>query len=302
MSYKKLTVITEENEYIKGRFSMDEKRFEVTFWGVRGSCPIVEPDMFEFGGNTSCVQMQLGNRLLIFDAGTGIVQLGKHLMKKKQRIDADIFITHAHWDHIQGFLFFTPAFVPGNNFTLYGERKNDWSFKDVLQGTMTYPYCPIDWNYMLADFSFVEVEDQQQFDIGDGIIIKTSNINHPDKCIGYRVDYNGKSCCYITDTEHYETIDMKIKEFVQDTDILIYDTYFTDDEYRGIVGGAPKKDWGHSTWQEAVKLALAANVKKLVLFHHSISRTDAQIREIEKIAQALHPDVIAARERTTITL
>ncbi|MTI70588.1 MAG: MBL fold metallo-hydrolase [Firmicutes bacterium] len=275
---------------------MSYNDFEVTFWGVRGSSPTFGPDMREFGGNTSCVQIQIGNRLLIFDAGTGIQTLGRNLLNRKKDIKGHIFITHTHWDHIQGLPFFRPFFHKKNTFQIYGQRKSNLSFSSVIKDIMKYPYSPIRWDNMEADLNFKEIDSEDIIDIGDGITTKSIKTDHPDDCLAYRVDYKNKSCCYITDLEHSKEIDEELKRFVKGTDILIYDSNFTDDEYYGAFDKPNKKGWGHSTWQKGVRLAKEASVGKLVLFHHKLERTDDELLSIESKAKNNYKKTVVARE------
>ncbi len=172
--------------------------FDITFWGVRGSRPVPSLETLRFGGNTACVQMVLGERLFIFDSGTGICSLAQHLLKKEAPIQGDIFITHSHWDHIQGFPFFTPAFQRGNSFVLYGERKKR-SFESIMKGIMHSPHFPIQLDEMEAKMRFVEIKEHETLDMGDGIKITTFPTHHPNGCLAYWVDYQDKFCCYLTD-------------------------------------------------------------------------------------------------------
>ncbi|MGI5911882.1 MAG: MBL fold metallo-hydrolase [Syntrophomonadaceae bacterium] len=270
--------------------------FQVIFWGVRGSIPVPGPDTLKYGGNTSCVQVQIGDRLIIFDAGSGIYKLGQQLVKSGQKLNGDIFITHTHWDHIQGFPFFAPAFVKGNYFKLYGQSKTDITFTDLMAGQMTYQHFPVSLQQMGAKFEFIELDSGTTFDLGDSIKLTTTSNNHPNGGLSYRLDYQGRSCCYITDTEHYPEIDHNLCRFALGSDLIIYDAHFTDEEYINFVG------WGHSTWQEGIKLVQAAGAKRLVLFHHANFRTDREMEIIEKNAQKCNSNYIAAREGMVIKL
>lgn len=275
--------------------------FDVTFWGVRGSRPVPGSQTIRFGGNTSCVQMQLGDRMFIFDAGTGICSLAQFLSHMEVPIKGEIFITHTHWDHIQGFPFFTPAFQEENQFILYGERKNK-SFETIIKGTMHSPHFPVQLEEMGAHIAFKEVEENSILDMGEGIQVTTFRTIHPNGCLAYRVDYQGLSCCYLTDYEHGPDWHEDTVSFVQECDLLIFDSHFTDDEYKGLVGFPDRKGWGHSTWQEGVKLAQDAQVKSLSLFHHGTHRTDDDMEEIEKRARHQFHHCFAAREGMSVSL
>ncbi len=275
---------------------MKKSDFQVTFWGVRGSLPIPGPQTVKYGGNTSCVQLQIAERLIILDAGTGIYKLGQQLMKGGNRVCGDIFITHTHWDHIQGFPFFAPAFAKNNHFNLYGPTRADIDFADLMKGQMTYQHFPVNLDSMGADIFFHELLSGDVLELGENIVVKTTHNNHPNGGLSYRFDFDNRSCCYVTDTEHFSCINDRLREFINDTDLLIYDTNYTDEEYSNFIG------WGHSTWQEGIKLAQSAGVKKLVLFHHDKERSDEDMDKIEKQAQEHFPDCVAAREGMVISL
>ncbi|WP_061215228.1 MBL fold metallo-hydrolase [Syntrophomonas wolfei] len=275
---------------------MAKRNFEVTFWGVRGSLPVPGPHTIKYGGNTSCVQVQIDQRLFILDAGTGIYHLGQHLLKSQSPISGEIFISHTHWDHIQGFPFFAPAFIKGNRFILYGQSKVNSTFADLMKGQMIYQHFPVSLEGMGARIEFHELDNGSEMDLGEQIRLRTVHTNHPNGSLAYRLDYDGRSCCYITDTEHYSCVDPHLKAFCEETDLMIYDSNYTDEEYPRFLG------YGHSTWQEGIKLAQAAGAKKLVLFHHDKARSDEEMEKIEKEAQRCFPNCIAAREGLVIAL
>lgn len=276
--------------------------FQVSFWGVRGSLPVPGPDTVHYGGNTSCVQVQIGDRLFILDAGTGIYKLGQFLINKSPLVNGDIFITHTHWDHIQGFPFFAPAFIAGNHFTLHGQSKVNQTFADLMKGQMMYEHFPVNLDQMGATIEFEELRDGVCLDLHDNITVKTIENNHPGGCLSYRFDYGGLSCCYITDTEHYPEPDNRLINFASGADLVIYDSNFTDEEYTGTDKMSSRAGWGHSTWQEGIKLARNAQSKKLILFHHANYRNDYDMRKIELEAQRHYPNLLAAREGMTINL
>ncbi len=277
---------------------------DVRFWGVRGSIPTPGPTTVEIGGNTSCVEVRAGGRLLIFDGGTGLRNLGNSLLKQMP-IEAWIFFSHVHWDHIQGFPFFTPAFVRGNTFHLHGGRKVSGTLESALAGQMENPSFPVHLTEMGAKMTFNDLYEGEVMEIpalsGAGTIkISNARGNHPDGVLAYRVDFGGKSIMYATDTEHYAVIDPKLKRLATGCDLLIYDSQYTPEEYAGEGFGMPKLGWGHSTFEEAVKLAKAANVKQLILYHHDPGQDDAAVREKEKRAMAMFPNCMAAYEGLTV--
>ena len=277
---------------------------DVRFWGVRGSIPTPGPATVEIGGNTSCVEVRAGGRLLIFDGGTGLRNLGNSLLKQMP-IEAWIFFSHVHWDHIQGFPFFTPAFVRGNTFHLHGGRKVSGTLESALAGQMENPSFPVHLTEMGAKMTFNDLYEGEVMEIpanggGGKVVITNARGNHPDGVLAYRVDFGGKSIMYATDTEHYAVIDPKLSKLAQGCDLLIYDAQYTPEEYTGDGGGLPKLGWGHSTFVEAVKLAKHAGVKQLVLYHHDPAQDDASVREKERRARELFPNCQAAFEGLSI--
>jgi len=279
---------------------MPDKKFMVTFWGVRGSLPVPGLNTIKYGGNTSCVQIQIGERLFIMDAGTGIHSLGQALVKKGKPIHGDIFITHTHWDHIQGFPFFTPAFIKGNQFNLYGQSKVNLNFGDLMRGQMMYEHFPVSLEQMGASIEMHELQSGMEIDLGDDITVQTMDSNHPGGCLCYRLNHAGRSCCYMSDTEHYPELDQKTVDFISGADVVIYDATYTNDEYYGLGGQSPLIGYGHSTWQEGVKLMQAGGAKKLILFHHANFHTDADMDFIEREARENYSNLIAAREGMVI--
>jgi len=278
----------------------------ITFWGVRGSIPAPGPHTVEIGGNTSCVEVRAGKTILIFDGGTGLRMLGKQLLKEMP-LTAHLFFSHVHWDHIQGFPFFDPAFVAGNTIHLYGGNNVSRTLEETLAGQMDHPSFPVHLSAMGASMTFHDMVDGQVIELGDGnggnIRITTAPGNHPNGVRAFRTDYAGKSVMYATDTEHYAEIDKNLLGLAKNVDVLIYDSQYTPEEYAGTAGtGAPKIGWGHSTFAEAAKLAIAANAKQLVLYHHDPMQPDAAVREKERRARELFPAAIAAYEGLVIDL
>lgn len=276
---------------------------KVSFWGVRGSKPTPGKSTIQFGGNTSCVQIEAGDKNLIFDAGTGIAELGNKMMMVKGKKEGDIFFSHLHWDHIQGLPFFIPLYCPGNQFRLYGEDKKKIKFQEVINKQMNSPYFPVTMGMMKADYEFMNIKPNQVIDLGEDIIIKTFEVNHPNGCLSYKVEKADSSVVYSTDTEPMKGQRRKdFLEFIRGTDVLIYDTHFTDAEYFGTGGYENKIGWGHSTWEEGTRISKEADIGYLILFHHKESRSDKEQREIELSAQKEFKNTIAAKEGMVITI
>jgi phosphoribosyl 1,2-cyclic phosphodiesterase len=271
-----------------------ENQFTVQFWGVRGSIPCPGPHTVRYGGNTPCVAMQVGGKRLIFDCGTGVHVLGQSLLPQMP-VEGHIFFTHSHWDHMQGFPFFTPAFIKGNKFNIYGAIAPDGStIEQRLNDQMLHPNFPVPLQIMQASLNFYTVKAGQPIHIED-ITIETAHLNHPGEAVGYRVNWRGGAAVYVTDTEHFtDRLDENVLWLSRNADILIYDSTYTDDEYYSTK--SPKIGWGHSTWQEAVKIAQAANVKTLVIYHHDPSHNDDFLDNVGKQASEKFPGAIMARE------
>lgn len=246
--------------------------FWFRFWGVRGSIATPGAHTVRHGGNTPCIEVHVGGRLVILDGGTGLRALGQSLVAAGAPVDADLFLTHLHWDHIQGIPFFTPAFIGGNRFRIYGERKGQSSLRAVLEGQMTDPNFPVPLSVMASELDINEICAGDSVDVGDGVMVYTAPMNHPNGCLGIRVECGGKTLVYATDTEHDTAtgqLDANVIKLAQDADVLIYDSMYTEEELR-----AGKIGWGHSTFEEAIRIAHAANVGKLLFFHHDPARSD----------------------------
>jgi phosphoribosyl 1,2-cyclic phosphodiesterase len=275
---------------------------QTTFWGVRGSIPTPGPATTVFGGNTSCVEIRANRAILIFDGGTGLRLLGKKLLKEMPLV-AHMFFSHVHWDHIQGFPFFEPAFVPGNVFHLYGGNNVSRTLEETLAGQMDHPNFPVHLTAMGAQMKFRDLREGETVEIGDGggghVLVTTAAGNHPQGVFAFRIEHEGKAIVYATDTEHYAGhIDEKLVRLARGADVLVYDAQYTPEEYAGTAGtgGGPKKGWGHSTFEEGAKIARAAGVGRMVLYHHDPTQTDEAVREKERRARNLFPDVVAAYE------
>lgn len=275
--------------------SSDAKtHFHVRFWGVRGSIPSPGPQTKRYGGNTPCVEMQVGESLLIFDLGTGVRPLGDSLVAKGAPVNASIFLSHYHYDHLQGLPFFTPIFIPHNAFTFYGATRNGQSVKQILSGQMTQPYFPVTAEGVFrAKLSYHDIQAGETVMVGPAKV-STLELNHPGGNLGYRVECEGRSVVYATDIEHGGQ-DERFFEFARGADLLIYDSMYTEDEYCGRQG-PPRTGWGHSTWQAAVRAANESQAKTLVLFHHDPTRDDAAMDRLVRTVQKHRPEAIGARE------
>jgi phosphoribosyl 1,2-cyclic phosphodiesterase len=269
-------------------------QFTINFWGVRGSIACPGATTVRYGGNTPCVEMLVGGHRLIFDAGTGIHVLGQSLLSHLP-VTGHLFFSHSHWDHIQGFPFFSPAFMEGNEFDIYGGGiPHGVTIEHRLHDQMTQPNFPVPLQVMGANLRFHNLDYGDQVKLGD-VTVLTGLLNHPGGAMGYRVSWQDYAVAYITDTEHLsDRLDPQVLALANQADVLIYDCTYTDEEYNH--SKTSKIGWGHSTWQEGVKIAQAACVKKLVIFHHDPSHNDQFMDEIERQAIAVFPGSVVAKE------
>ncbi len=274
--------------------------FTIQFWGVRGSIACPGPETVRYGGNTPCIEMRVGSERLIFDGGTGLRVLGQSLLSQMP-VKAHMFFTHSHWDHIQGVPFFVPAFAPGNSFHIYGTRSPDGkTIQQRLTEQMHHPNFPVPFQLMKADFKFCDLKVGEVVEIGE-VTIENAQLNHPGEALGYRVNWRGYSAAYITDTEHFpDRLDQNVLKLVDNADVMIYDATYTDEEYHS--KASSKVGWGHSTWQEAIKVAKAANVKKLVIFHHDPLHNDDFLDRVGEAAAQQFPNTFMAREGLSLQL
>jgi len=272
---------------------------QITFYGVRGSIASPGPETAGVGGNTSCVEVVCGNERIILDAGTGLRKLGDRMMATGS-LEATMLLSHQHWDHIQGIPFFVPAYVPAAKIKVLGGMNGVMSLRETLSNQMTAPVFPVRLDELGAQIELCEVKNGSTFMIGDAQV-RAIKANHPGGCFAYRIDYDGHSVVYATDIEHYACVDPALRSLAAGADVLIYDSQYTPEEYRGDVGRS-RVGWGHSTYVAGAELARSAGVEKYVLFHHDPSRTDAKVAEIEAKAQALFAPSVAAREGLEINL
>lgn len=277
-----------------------KQQFKINFWGVRGSIPCPGAETVRYGGNTPCIEIVAGDERLIFDGGTGLRVLGQSLMGQLP-IEANMFFTHSHWDHIQGFPFFVPAFVPVNKFNIYGVvAPNGATIKQRLHDQMLHPNFPVPLQIMQADLRFFSLDVGESLEIGD-VVVENAKLNHPGEAVGYRINWRGISAAYITDTEHYpDRIDDQVLKLADNADVMIIDAAYTDNEYHD--PKSSKVGWGHSTWQEAVKVAKAAKVKQLIIFHHDPLHNDDFLDKIAEEAASEFSNTILAREGLSIVL
>ncbi|MEP6495145.1 MAG: MBL fold metallo-hydrolase [bacterium] len=284
------------------------------FWGTRGSVPSPGPHTVRYGGNTPCVEVRTDTGwLVILDAGTGIRELGRSLVSGSNgtAIAADIFLTHAHWDHIQGIPFFAPIFLPGNHFTIWGSKTLETSIDRVIRDQMSPVVFPVTFEQLDATIDFCEIAEERRN--GSGYDVTAFAVQHPGGALGYRFSSGNpgdRSFVYISDNElgtnpaytGRPTWKDEIVRFVRGANLLVHDATYTTDEYE------THRGWGHSTYEDAVTLALDAGVEELVLFHHRPERTDDEMDECVAGCRALAEQrggtlkITAAAEGMTVSV
>jgi phosphoribosyl 1,2-cyclic phosphodiesterase len=266
---------------------------ELKFWGVRGSIPTPEKDKMKVGGNTACIELSAGINRIILDMGTGIRELGKEIVNEFERgkkSEITILLSHTHWDHIQGFPFFNPIYMPDVKIKIYGPEKANRHLQVLLEGQMEYDYFPVKFSHLPAKIEFHELPEGIH-SIMEGVKIEARRHIHPAIAYSYRIEYNGKTIVYSTDTEHFhDVIDKRVISISQEADLLIHDAQYTDYDINFRLG------WGHSTWKQATKVALEAAVKKLALFHFDPDRSDDDVFRIEEEAKKVFPGSFIACE------
>jgi len=296
----------------------------VKLWGVRGSIPVPGPATVRYGGNTSCIEVRAEGEIIVLDAGTGIRLLGIALEQEfgSRPINLTLLITHAHWDHIQGFPFFLPSYNDKNKVRICGYDGAEIGLREILKGQMATPFFPVKL-YDLPGKIDIKKLVTMEFDVGN-VHVRAKPMNHPGTCVGYRLFTSSGSIAYLPDTEPYDAFKLHsakshllspeqtrkraekeraaLVEFLHETDVLLLDTQYTDEEYQAHVG------WGHGSLSSTVRLARDAQVRKLLLFHHDPNHSDATIDAMVENARKIAAtsgqrlEVEAAREGAEFSL
>ena len=278
-------------------------RMLVRFWGVRGSTPTPQSENLRYGGNTSCVEVRVNGHIYIFDCGTGFRNLGKQLSqehagngKKGHPIQAHIFLSHFHWDHIQGIPFFSPLYGDRDNSFVFHSSSRTHGLQRALEEQMADPYFPVNMSEMAAHRQFRNLDEGRT--TLDHCTVQSMWLNHPQGCLGFRMESQGKVIVYATDNEPGDPVfDKNVRKLAAGADVLIYDAQYLPEEY-----AAHKQGWGHSHWREAINVVMESGAKELILFHHDPDHSDACIDSVVKQAREHYPKVRAASEGMEIEL
>lgn len=265
---------------------------QVKFWGVRGSIACSSSEHVRYGGNTSCIEMRAGGHRMIFDAGTGIRTLGKQFVRDGEK-EIYLLLTHTHWDHINGFPFFAPAYNPACSVRILAGHLHtvDSKIRDVLSAQMHSPMFPVPLEAMRAKTTFEDFRAGDDVPLFPNVKIGTRPLNHPNGATGYRIEHGGRVVAYITDTEHVPGHDdANVLALIEGADLVIYDSTYTEAEFPDRIG------WGHSTWNEGVRLCRLAGAKKLAIFHHDPDHDDAFMDRIAEEAGRAWSGAIVSRE------
>jgi ribonuclease BN (tRNA processing enzyme) len=287
--------------------------FRIKFWGVRGSYPTSDASTLAYGGHTSCVSVEVGGQFLIFDAGTGIIPLGKKLVKSRPRAKTlNLFLSHTHHDHIFGFYFFEPLFNSGARIAIFGPRIAGKSVKETLHAAMAPRFFPVGPHQFTAETHFYSLSGNEAVSLRGGgalpavrrrfVVAAVNDVEvrvhrstaHPNGVLLYRVSHRGKSVVYATDVEQTKTGHPDIIDFVRGTDVLIHDGQFLEKEYSSRKDS--RRGWGHSAVERAAQVARQGAVKRLVLIHHDPAHDDRSLKWIEKLSRACFPSTVVAYE------
>jgi phosphoribosyl 1,2-cyclic phosphodiesterase len=261
---------------------------QLKFFGTRGSYPQSGSSFIKIGGHTSCVGLMIDHHLYVIDAGTGLISLANDL-KRLAIKHIDIFLSHLHLDHILGLPFFAPIWEEGFVFNIYsGTAQPYGGIRRCIEQVFQPPFFPVPFEKIPSTVYYHDFKVGTVLHPRPMVFMRTVELDHPNGACGYRFEHRGKNIVYLSDTVHSPELENVFRQFAQGADALIYDAAFTPEEYQ------EKPTWGHSTWVEAARLAKAAEVKTLYLYHHAPWHTDEQLLEIEHKTRALFPETVLA--------
>lgn len=270
------------------------ENWTVTVWGPRGSFPAAKADFLEYGGNTSCISIRCGGKLVVFDAGSGIAQLDAAQLDAGAEKQIHILFSHMHLDHVQGLVGFSLLHDPAMEIHLYGEARGGLSFRTQLQRLIGLPYWPLGLEDFRASCVIHEIQAGDTVCLAEGLNVHTLRGCHPDQSLIYRLEGQGRSVVYALDCELTESLAPRLTEFARDCGLLLWDANFTAADL--------KKGWGHSTWEQGLELARAAGAARVLMTHYNRAYTDAFLREQELLAKQRSEACVFAREGMTIDL
>jgi phosphoribosyl 1,2-cyclic phosphodiesterase len=274
-----------------------EEDFVITFWGARGSLPVSGKQYLYVGGNTACVHVRCGERELVFDAGSGIPALGK-AMHQRGVDELQLFFSHSHYDHILGLPFFEPLFDPRVGVTVWaGHLFGRMGAREMVHAFLNSPWTERNACVDHLAVTFNDFKPGSLLDAGGGVQIKTAALNHPGGCVGYRIEFGRRAAALVYDVEHTPgELDPVVLDLMQGADIVVYDSAYDDGEMETFKG------FGHSSWQQGIRLATTAGAKRLALFHHMPERPDPHLMKTERKANALMPTAFLARQGLVVRL
>lgn len=277
---------------------MAKQAFTIRIWGARGSMASSAAESIRYGGNTACVEVRCGEDILILDAGSGLRMLGDALMAEGNCPPINLFFSHCHYDHISGLPFFAPFFSPKSSISIWsGHMPGPQKTLRMVQEYMRPPFFPVGPEVFSAKVAYQDFEPGDHLSPTPNVKVETLALNHHDGCIGYRIDFDGRAVCYITDTTHIpDQTDQEIVEFITDADLMIYDATYTDEEFTQF------SEFGHSTWEEGMRICQAAGVQNYCAFHHRPSRSDDALDAIAKELKAQFPGGTVGQEGQVIIL
>ena len=271
---------------------------KIRFWGCRGSFPTPDKDKMIYGGDTSCIEIRtLDNQIIILDMGSGLKRLGNKIINDTTYPnEINIFLSHYHLDHIMGFLMFEPLFDKNYKINIYSRNSNNKGCKDILKTLIQPEIWPVSLDMLTSKVTFKELNDEDII-INDNTRVTNSLHAHPNSAFSISILTHEKKITYVTDCEHpKDNLNKNVIDFSKNSDILIHDSHYTPEDLMKHIG------WGHSSWKNAIDVAIESNSKKLILFHHSPDYNDNDIKDIEKKAQLDFNDVIAAKQDLEIEI
>lgn len=270
-------------------------KITITCYGVRGSIAVTDESKKKYGCNTSCIKVEIGDKIIILDAGTGLVKLERSLLADENHI---IFLlSHYHYDHIEGLTYFNPLYS-GKHIDIYGYKHGNMGVKENLNEYVKYPFSPRSISEFSDNVNYIDIQGNEEHQVTPDICIKTQQLNHPNGAVGYRIEHRGKALVYALDNETGKNLPMDTLPFYQDADLVIWDSHFTQEEY----GRGKYIGWGHSTHRQGIEMAKLANVKKILFTHHAPWRTDEELDEIQEELSKEFDGVIMGQEEAEITI